>query len=170
MRAKKAVLSKLRSRRRESAQICGIGRGGQSKRDPATSCRNQMKANRPWAWFLSGSLLTQLANEPIFNFLAGPRSFAQEREAGLHGGIELEAADRNTPPHLAPAMPLDQLIEDAFQRDAVQWIAGMGAGSRHKITVASNPPQGRECFQRGFEILRDFRRPEPLGSPRVSRP
>ena len=52
-------------------------------------------------------------------------------------------------------MPLDQLIEDAFQRDAVQWIArmfdGFGHGDdmlsgRHR-TVNNHPSSwvGRDC-------------------------
>jgi len=50
---------------------------------------------------------------------------AEERQAGLDRRIELETADGNTPPHFTPAVALDQLVEDVFQRDAVQRIAGM---------------------------------------------
>ena len=61
----------------------------------------------------------------VFNFLPRPRCFPQEREAGFHGRIELKTADRNSPAHFTPTMPLHQLIEYFLQRDAVQKITGM---------------------------------------------
>ena len=64
-------------------------------------------------------------DEPVFNFLSCPRRFTQERQTGLDARIELETPDRDAPPHLAPTMPLDKLIENVLQRDAVQGIAGM---------------------------------------------
>ena len=72
-----------------------------------------------------GSRLPELCDEPRFDLLARPRGLAQEGQAGLHRRIELEAADRDPQGHLAPAMPLDQLVDDAFQGDAVQRIAWM---------------------------------------------
>jgi hypothetical protein len=66
-----------------------------------------------------------LGDEPVFHPLARPGSFAQEGEAGLHRWIELETANGDAPPHFAPAMPLDQLVDDVFQRDAVQRIVGV---------------------------------------------
>lgn len=97
--------------------------------------KEKQKSNRPTvrqygASYPSGVRLFR--NEPVFNFLTRPRGFAQEREAGFHCRIELETSDRNATPHFAPTMSLDQLINDAFQGDAVQRIARMGGGSRHK--------------------------------------
>jgi len=66
-----------------------------------------------------------LLNEPVFNLLAGPGGFPQERETGFDRRIQLKTADGNTPPHLAPTVPLDKLIENGLQRDAVQRIAWM---------------------------------------------
>ena len=36
--------------------------------------------------------------------------------------------DCSPTPHLGPPIPLDQLADDGLQRDAVQWVAGMGDG------------------------------------------
>ena len=69
-----------------------------------------------------------LPDEPVFHPLTHPRRFAQEHEAGLDRGIELETTDGNAPPHLAPAMPLDKLVDNLLQRYAVQRIARMGSG------------------------------------------
>ena len=74
---------------------------------------------------------SQLADEPVFHALPRPRRFPQEREAGFHRGIELKTADGNAPSHLAPAMPLHELVENRLQRDAVQRIARMRCGFRH---------------------------------------
>ena len=43
----------------------------------------------------------------------------------------METSDRNALRHLGPTMPLHELIEDAFQRDAVQRIARMIDGFGH---------------------------------------
>jgi hypothetical protein len=73
-----------------------------------------------------GRFICQLLfDEPRFDLLACPRCFAQKRKTGLDARIELETPDWDATPHLAPTMPLDQLIENVLQRDAVQWIAGM---------------------------------------------
>ncbi len=61
----------------------------------------------------------KLVDEPIFHFLARPGGLAQKRKTGFHGRIELETSDRNAAAHFTPAMTLDQLVEDAFQRNAV---------------------------------------------------
>ena len=68
---------------------------------------------------------SQLRDEPALHLLPSPWSLPQKRECRLHRGIELEAADRDASSHLAPTMTLHELIEDAFQRDAVQRIARM---------------------------------------------
>ena len=84
------------------------------------------------AWSSGASLLQLLLDEPVFDLLACPRRLAQKREAGLYRRIESKRADRNPPPEFAPAMPLDELIDDVLQRDAVQWIARMGRRGWHK--------------------------------------
>lgn len=70
--------------------------------------------------------------EPVLDFLPRPRRFAQKRQAGFHRRIELETADGETPPQLAPTMPLNELIEDGFQRDAMQRITRMD-GRRPRV-------------------------------------
>ena len=69
--------------------------------------------------------LQPLPDEPVFHLFSRPRCLAQKREAGFHRGIELETADRDPPTHLAPAVPLDQLIQDALQRNAMERITRM---------------------------------------------
>jgi hypothetical protein len=76
-------------------------------------------------------------DEPVFNFLSCPGRFTQERQTGLYARIELETPDRDAPPHLAPTMPLDKLIDNVLQRDAVQGIAGMGNGRCHVTILES---------------------------------
>jgi len=66
----------------------------------------------------------KLPDKPVLHLFPRPSIFTQESQAGLDRWIELEATDRNSPPHLAPTMPLDELIEDVLQRYAVQGIAG----------------------------------------------
>ena len=74
---------------------------------------------------------SQFADEPVFDLGPRPRGFPQEGEAGFHGGIELETADGNAPAHFNPAMPLHELVQDGFQRDAMQRIARMRDGFSH---------------------------------------
>ncbi len=74
------------------------------------------------------SFLQDLREELPFDPLARPGRVPQKREAGLHGWVVEETADRNAPPHLGPPIPLDQLTDDSLQREAVQWVAGMGDG------------------------------------------
>ena len=99
-------------------------------------------------------LRSQFRDVPTFHLLSRPRSFAQERETGLHGGIELETTDRNTPPHLAPTVTLHELVEDAFERDAVQRIARMSDGFGHGGYVSGE----RRVRQRNVSFLQvDFK-------------
>ena len=84
------------------------------------------------------SFLRQLVDEPVFHLLPCPGGFAQEREAGLHRRIELETTDGDAPPHLAPAIPLDKLIENVFQRYTMQRIAGMGSRRCHDLVIGTN--------------------------------
>lgn len=62
---------------------------------------------------------------PPFDSLSRPRCFTEKRKAGFHAGIVEETADRNPTPHLGPAMPFDQFLDDGFQSNPVQRIAGM---------------------------------------------
>lgn len=71
---------------------------------------------------------SQFADEPVLDLGARPRCFPQEGEAGFHGRIKLETADGNAPAHFNPTMPLHELVENGFQRDAMQRIARMGNG------------------------------------------
>jgi hypothetical protein len=76
-------------------------------------------------WRSQTSLVQSFFDEPCFNPRPRPRCFAQKRKTGLYARIELKTTDRDAMSHLSPAMPRDQFFNDAFQRDAVQWIAGM---------------------------------------------
>lgn len=62
---------------------------------------------------------------PPFDPLSRPGRFSEKREAGFHAGVVEETADRDATPHLGPSIPLDQFLDDGFQRDPVQRIAGM---------------------------------------------
>ena len=91
-----------------------------------------------------GALFVQmLFDEPRFDLLACPGCFAQKRKTGFYARIELETPDWDATPHLAPTMPLDKLIEDAFQGDAMQGIAGMRRRRCHGILLL-------EAFVKGF--------------------
>lgn len=81
---------------------------------------------RPPPRVLSRSWRHKLRDEPGLYFLARPRSLTQEGEAGLYRWVILETADRDSAGHFAPTMAFHELLDDGFQRDAVQGIAGMG--------------------------------------------
>ena len=68
---------------------------------------------------------SKFSNEPVLDLFPCPRGFAQKRETGFDRRIELKTAYGDATPHFAPAMPLNQLIENGLQGDAVQRIAGM---------------------------------------------
>ena len=70
----------------------------------------------------------QFGDEPVLDAFACPRCLAQEGEAGFHRGMKLEAADRDSACHLIPAVPLDEVLHDGLQRDAVQRVVRMGMG------------------------------------------
>jgi hypothetical protein len=97
------------------------------------------------ALVLSASFLQKLPDEPVFNFLACPGRFTQERKTGLYARIELETPDRDATPHLAPTMPLNKLIENVLQRDAVQGIAGMGRRRCHVTIPALSGSHNHQC-------------------------
>ena len=62
---------------------------------------------------------------PPFDPLPGPGRLAEKCEAGFDTGIMKETANWDATSHLGPAIPLDQVLDDGFQRNPVQWIAGM---------------------------------------------
>ena len=75
----------------------------------------------------AGSLLSHvfICDIPPFDPFPRPGRFSEKREAGFHAGVVEETADRDATPHLGPSIPLDQFLDDGFQRDPVQWVAGM---------------------------------------------
>ncbi len=74
----------------------------------------------------SGHLHVFVCDVPSFDPFPRPGCLSEKREAGFHAWIMEETADRNPSTHLGPAISLDQLLDDGFQCDSVQWIAGMG--------------------------------------------
>jgi hypothetical protein len=66
-----------------------------------------------------------IGDVPPFDPLSRPGRFSKKREAGFHAGVVEETADRDATPHLGPPIPLDQFLDDGFQCDPVQRIAGM---------------------------------------------
>ena len=66
-----------------------------------------------------------IGDVPPFDPLSRPGRFSEKREAGFHAGVVEETADRDATSHLGPPIPLDQFLDDGFQRDPVQRIAGM---------------------------------------------
>lgn len=73
----------------------------------------------------NASFVGKLSNIPLLNSFPGPGSFPKKGEAGFNSGIKFETTDRDAPPHLQPAILLDQLLEDVFQGDTKQGIPGM---------------------------------------------
>ena len=67
---------------------------------------------------VSGIMRREQPREKKF-FTVNFRTRENQRKPGIEL-IELETTDRNAPTHFTPAMTLDQLIDDIFQRDAVQ--------------------------------------------------
>jgi hypothetical protein len=89
--------------------------------------RTEAETQEP-APFSNPSFLQSLREKPPFDPLARPGRFPQKREAGLHAWVMEETADRDATPHLGPPMTRNQLADNGLQRDAVQWIVGMGDG------------------------------------------
>ena len=73
----------------------------------------------------SARLAVFIRDVPPFDPFPRPGCFPQKREAGFHAGVVEETADRDTPPHLGPSIPLDQFLDDGLQCDPMQWIAGV---------------------------------------------
>jgi hypothetical protein len=74
----------------------------------------------------SGHLHVFVCDVPSFDPFPRPGCFSEKREAGFHARIMEETADGDPSTHLSPAISLDQLLDDGFQCDPVQRIAGMG--------------------------------------------
>ena len=72
-----------------------------------------------------------LGDVPVFHAFAGPFGFAQKGEAGFHGGIELKATHGNPLGHFAVAVFTHEVVQDGFERDAMQRVARMMGGRRH---------------------------------------
>ena len=72
---------------------------------------------------------------PAFDPFPCPGGSAEKGKAGFHAGIVKETTNRDPASHLCPAIPLDQLFDNGFQRDSVQGIAGMG--KTHERMVSS---------------------------------
>jgi hypothetical protein len=74
----------------------------------------------------SGHLHVFVCDVPSFDPFPRPGCLSEKREAGFHARIMEETADGDPSTHLSPAVSLDQLLDDGFQCDPVQRIAGMG--------------------------------------------
>jgi hypothetical protein len=70
-------------------------------------------------------VLFQALQVQIFYLLAGPGRFAQKRQTRFDAGIQVEATDVDLTAHFFPAVYFDQMEQDFFERDAVQWIIGL---------------------------------------------
>lgn len=102
-------------------------------------------------------LLGRLHNKPRLDFLARPGCFPQEGKTGLHTRVMEKATDRDAPPHLCPAVLLDQFFYDGLKRDAVQWIAGMKRGRRHgggRVKVCPGIVKALLVFSRTTGVIR----------------
>ena len=125
---------------------------------PAAARQRFVRLERPLARSLDCMVSSKFSNEPVLDFFSRPWSFAQKREAGFYRRIELKTANGDSTPHFAPAMPLNQLIENALQSNAVQRVAGMGDGCRHKIYFGQIFRIASRCFNYkrfGIKIQRD---------------
>ena len=106
------------------------------------------KVGRPKVFFVLKVSADGVGDEPFFDFEAGPGGFAKESEAGLDAWIEEEAADWNAPGHLFPAVLVDQIRHDGFERDAMQWVVRMGCGRGHD-TADRCAGKGQRVFRVG---------------------
>lgn len=68
-------------------------------------------------------LLAQHEQVKAFYLLASPVRLAQELQAGGDARIVCEAPDWDTGSQIIPAIKIDQLGDDVFQRQAMQRIA-----------------------------------------------
>ena len=56
----------------------------------------------------------------VLHFLPCPRGSAQKLQTGFDARLGREAFDRDAPAHLLPAEAGHKLVEDHFERDAVE--------------------------------------------------
>ena len=63
---------------------------------------------------------------PPFDPLPCPGCLPEKRETGFHARIMEETTDGNPASHFGPAISLKQFLDNGFQCDPVQRIAGMG--------------------------------------------
>ena len=59
------------------------------------------------------------------HLVARPLGFAEEFEAGFNARLPVEEADINPPTQLVPAIMVEQLVQQLFERNSVQWIIGL---------------------------------------------
>lgn len=63
--------------------------------------------------------------EERLNLIPGPLVFAQEFQAGFNARLPIKTADIDPSAEFIPAIVIDQLVQQIFQRDAVQRIIGL---------------------------------------------
>lgn len=69
--------------------------------------------------------LIEEGDEEFFDFVSGPRGFAEKFEGGFHRGVVGEAADSDAVREFVPAVFLDEAGDDGFQGVAVEGIVRM---------------------------------------------
>jgi hypothetical protein len=66
-----------------------------------------------------------ICDVPSFDPFPRPGCLSEKREAGFYARIMEETADGDPASHLGPAISLNQFLDDGFECDPVQWIAGV---------------------------------------------
>ncbi len=94
---------------------------------------------------------------PALDFLACPRSFSQEGEAALDRWIELETTHGDAGCHVVPAVGFDQLGNDAFQGDAMEWIFVSGGAHQSDHRMLSEQGNLQCWFSSESAIVRVIR-------------
>lgn len=61
----------------------------------------------------------------MLHLLPGPRRSSKKRQAGFHRRIILEAIDVDSIGKSIPAVVLNKLYDDGFQRDSIQGVIGL---------------------------------------------
>ena len=73
----------------------------------------------------------------VFHFLPRPVRLAQELEARLDAGVQIEAADGDDAAHFLPAVMVHEFAQHHFERDAVQRVVRLcGVHSAGRFVVA----------------------------------
>ena len=65
-----------------------------------------------------------MSHKIVFDFLAGPRGFAKELQAGFDGRIFIETIDANRKSEFLETVRLDQLDQDFLECYSVQYLMG----------------------------------------------